>query len=366
MTYTAPTGPPVIDPTTSVLGYRQFQTWAYQPSASGFPYSWSCDNLPSGLAIDDQTTQSSFTSDSTANTITVTADNYVEDSLVYFSVLDQTATEVGIYHPYRVNYITNTDLSTSTTTFTIREDIPDSTPIDIVTSPLTGKVGHLPTGLIQGAAQVAGIYECDLICTNMVGTTPTDSDSITLTIGIEEAAPSSQASNVGIIIDLGTLLVSSPDLPTVTSTSSSSGSTTQGPSGGSTPVLYAKENDDVTLSIQFVKKEQVIDLNLVSLKFAIKEFEPDVIVTLGGGTDPNNDFEKKGAKETAYYLLPVHFGGDALAGALSDWEEDIGTLFEALGEIEWIEQVTWNGALVNRKRTCKTFFVTIERDLIQP
>lgn len=46
---------PVINTTTSVLGYKQWEQWEYQPYATNTPTSWACPNLPSGLTIDSGT-----------------------------------------------------------------------------------------------------------------------------------------------------------------------------------------------------------------------------------------------------------------------------------------------------------------------
>ena len=46
---------PVISTTTSVLGYRQWQEWEYQPYATNTPTSWACPNLPAGLSLNTGT-----------------------------------------------------------------------------------------------------------------------------------------------------------------------------------------------------------------------------------------------------------------------------------------------------------------------
>src|SRR5207302_11350065 len=46
---------PVINTTTSVLGYKQYEEWEYQPWASNTPTSWSSSTLPPGLAINGST-----------------------------------------------------------------------------------------------------------------------------------------------------------------------------------------------------------------------------------------------------------------------------------------------------------------------
>lgn len=46
---------PVISPTTSILGYRQWMYWEYQPYASETPTSWACSGLPAGMSINATT-----------------------------------------------------------------------------------------------------------------------------------------------------------------------------------------------------------------------------------------------------------------------------------------------------------------------
>lgn len=46
---------PVINTTTSVLGYKQWEHWEYQPWATNSPTSWACPNLPTGLSINSGT-----------------------------------------------------------------------------------------------------------------------------------------------------------------------------------------------------------------------------------------------------------------------------------------------------------------------
>lgn len=46
---------PVLDPTTSVLGFRMFERVNFQPAASNAPTGWTCAGLPPGLAIDAAT-----------------------------------------------------------------------------------------------------------------------------------------------------------------------------------------------------------------------------------------------------------------------------------------------------------------------
>jgi len=46
---------PVINTTTSVLGYLQWESWAYQPYATNTPTSWTSSALPPGLSLNGTT-----------------------------------------------------------------------------------------------------------------------------------------------------------------------------------------------------------------------------------------------------------------------------------------------------------------------
>lgn len=46
---------PTINTTTSVLGYKQFESWSYQPFATDSPTSWSSSTLPAGMSFNTTT-----------------------------------------------------------------------------------------------------------------------------------------------------------------------------------------------------------------------------------------------------------------------------------------------------------------------
>jgi hypothetical protein len=46
---------PIIDTTQSVLGYRAFERWAFQPAASGNVTGWTCTDLPAALTFNPAT-----------------------------------------------------------------------------------------------------------------------------------------------------------------------------------------------------------------------------------------------------------------------------------------------------------------------
>src|SRR5438067_1482468 len=163
---------PVINTTTSILAYKQWETWEYQPYATNTPTNWSSGLLPTGM--------------------TLTA----------------------------------------------------------------------ATGKISGAAQKPGIYLVPLTATNASG----NSDPLVLTIGIEPAAVAPDA-KLDVTVDVDTGEVKLVSYSAQTQQSQSANTTTPA------PLLSVKEDDDLLMRIFFLKGGGVIDLNLTSLKFAVKELE---------------------------------------------------------------------------------------------
>lgn len=206
---------PVINTTTSVLGYKQWQAWEYQPYATNSPTSWACPNLPAGLTI------------------------------------------------------------------------------------------NTSTGLISGAASVAGVFVCGLTATNGDGT----SAPLALTIGIEESAALLTNSGYQVEIDVVTRAI------TVV--------------GG--PGLFARDNDSLLIWAIFKKNGVALDLDMQSMEIAIKEFAPDNRIVLG------SDWKKYGSGTGAYYGLHAAISGTAIRAALSGYEKDSGIIFDGIGEIGWVE-----------------------------
>lgn len=207
---------PVINTTTSVLGYKQWQTWEYQPYATNTPTSWACPNLPTGLSI------------------------------------------------------------------------------------------NTTTGLISGAAEVAGVFVCGLTATNGDGT----STPLVLTIGIEESAALLTNSGYQVEIDVVTRAIVLP---------------------AGAQKLFARENDSLLLWITFKKGGVALDLDMQSMEIAIKEFSPDSRIVLG------TDWKKYGSGTGAYYGLYAAITGTDLRNALSNYESDSATLFDGIAEIGWTE-----------------------------
>ena len=267
---------PVINTTTSVLGYKQWEAWEYQPYASGTPTSWACPNLPAGLSL------------------------------------------------------------------------------------------NASTGLISGAASVAGVFVCGLTATNGDGT----SAPLVLTIGIEAANAALTNSGYEVKIDVQTrtiefIAASGGTSQTVEQTTVAGGTTTKTTGsqtvGSNAPNLFAKENDSLLLWISFQKGGQNLDLDVHSLAIAIKEFEPDARVVLG------DTWKKFGSGTGAYYGLYAAISGTDLANALSNYESDGGTAFDGLAEIEWQEANPDHSDFGPEyfRFTTRDFRVSIARDMTE-
>ena len=237
---------PVISTTTSVLGYKQWQSWEYQPYATNTPTSWACPNLPAGLSI------------------------------------------------------------------------------------------NTTTGLISGAASVAGVFVCGLTATNADGT----STPLVLTIGIDAASAALTSSGYEVKINVvtreiefiaatgGTTQTVSQTVTAASSTTTTTGSQTV---GATAPNLFAKEGDSLVLWLSFQKDGVNLDLDVQSLAIALKEFNPDVRLVLG------NTWKKFGSGTGAYYGLYAAISGSALSAALNNYEADAGTAFDGLADIQWTE-----------------------------
>ena len=77
---------PVINTTTSILGYNQYEGWQYQPYATNNPLSWSCPNLPAGLSIDTPTIYG-VTAVASTDILTATGSSYANGDKVFLSSL---------------------------------------------------------------------------------------------------------------------------------------------------------------------------------------------------------------------------------------------------------------------------------------
>lgn len=289
---------PVIDTTTNVMGYKQWQYWEYQPYATNNPTSWECPNLPAGLSIDSPT-QYAATGVASTNVVTAAGNDFTEGMRVVFPLITGGA-GLAVATIYFIRELVGDAFKLSATRW---GDI-----IDFTTDITAAFVSRLPTGKISGAATVASpAFNCGLVAANADGT----SVPLMLTIGIEAAAASLTNSGYQVEIDVATreiVLV-----------------------GGGSLKIFARENDSLLLWIVFKKGGQTLDLDIQSMEIAIKEFSPDRRIILGTA------WKKYGSGTGAYYGLHATISGQALRASLNNYAKDNGTIFDGLTEIGWTE-----------------------------
>lgn len=348
---------PVINTTTSILGYQQWEQWEYQPYATNSPTAWACPNLPAGLTIDTPT-QYAITGAEATDIITATGNDFTDGMAVVIPTLTGGAglTANTIY------YVRDR----STHTFKLAASA-GGTALNFTTDISAGAISRLPTGKISGAAEVSGVFICGLTASNADGT----SAALVLTIGIEAGNAALTSSGYEVKIDVGTRKIEFLT-PTAASQQAVEETTTKGASvkkvtstvtvDGKAPNLYAKYQDSLLLWITFQKNGQALDLEIESLSIAIKELEPDSRIVLG------EEFKKFGAGSGAYYGLYADLSAAAVLTALSNYEADQGTAFEALAEIEWQEEnPEFAGGFGPEflRFTTRDFLITLARDMAQ-
>ncbi len=338
---------PVINTATSVLGFKQYEEWEYQPSATGEPCLWSSSPLPAGLSMAAAPTAYATAGVAATDIITATASAFSNGNRVYFHGLTG-GPEFAANTVYFVRDV-------SGATFKLAATLGGAA-IDFSVDISAATLSLVQTGLISGAATEAGVYNVSVIAANADGPSAA---ALVLTIGIEPATGSLR-SGADLFVDLQTGLVSMQGAADAT------------PGAEGAPLFAVKEDDDLLLYVQFRRGETVVDLGAVTeMSFGLKELETESVVTLGGGADTGVDgtpFKVMGTGTDATYVLHVKFDGDAMAAALANYEADEGTSFVALAELTWLEPNPTTGDRVGPAelvRTSQTFQVRVVRDFVE-
>ena len=253
---------PIINPTTSILGFKLGETWEYQPflSGAGGTVTWACTGLPAGMSIDTS------------------------------------------------------------------------------------------TGLISGAATVAGVFNATLGASDTVNGAAVP---IPLTIGIEPASTSS-GEGIGLFVDVISrqVTLNGPAVP------------------DGQPLFSVKQGDSVLFKVQFQMGGTVVDRGTLGrLDFVLKELEPDVDIVTGGGAPTGSDgtpMAQTGSGSSATYIIAVVFDSELLTAALANYESDQGTSFTGLAQLKWTETNTTSGPRVGAATlslSSQTFLVQVVRNL---
>jgi hypothetical protein len=332
---------PVIDDTTSVLSFPQWQNWEHYFTATNTPYQWNINagGFPTGMTF--QPNWNGIGTSATGVISTGVDHGLALGQVVMFSSITWSGTGLAINTPYYVSTIPSAhELRVAATA----GGASLSFTADFTVSNL------FRPGYLTGAAVLPGLPKVTLQAVNASG----PSAEVTFTIGIEAAAASPD-SNVDLLWDFGTNDV-------IVQTSSSTNTT---PADRDTPIIFVKEQDDLILRVRIVKTGTILDLGPLAeptdLKLVIKELDPDGQVVVSDaaaqfGSGPSNS-----------YLVHTKFNGDVLASTLANYLKDKGTFYGALAELE-ITFATPYGAFgpSTLRRTSKTFTIQIDRDLGEP
>jgi len=350
---------PIINPNQSVLGYLQHQRFSFQPYASGSPTWWTSSVLPDGITLNPYTglisgaarwpgvyvfslqASNAVLSGGTKQVVTITPADILTGGVLKMTAYDPAGGYISIFVPG------------NSSAAAVSAAIADAV---VYTPNFTWDGAHL-TSIAPGpcaAPQVIAYSTGTLVSVTAAGVAPTFtggalSDPAVFTMGIEASAEE-QGSSIEAWIDLSTREINF-DNQDASATAS----------GGTGPAITAKRGDDVVFLLRFVKGGSVVDLDLASLKFGLKEVEPDNLLIA------SDAWTKTGELDTARYKVHVHFASDALTSALSNYEADLGTFFTGLGEFEWVENTAIPvpaGFPSSLRATTRTFQIGVVRDLI--
>jgi hypothetical protein len=202
-----------------------------------------------------------------------------------------------------------------------------------------GVTVNTSTGAITGPATNTGVYLATVTATNSSGTA-----SLVIPIGIFAAGWQQQGA-IAVDVDLNTGVVT----PIIS-----------GYKDGS-PVIYGQEGATLMIDVGFTQNAGVslIPLYPSAVAIALKQFDSEAApMCASDGT-----FQVLGSYQSTRYRLLLPLTGDLLASALSDNEQDKGTLLTLLGEIRWEQPIDFNSEAKLIPRSSLTFSAQVGKAL---
>lgn len=195
------------------------------------------------------------------------------------------------------------------------------------------------TGRITGTPTAPGFYNVKLTATNGDGT----STAVYVAFGVE-ANPLGSGVGIPINVELETGFVTGPF------------------AAAAEWAVYAKSGDLKPLLIGFTLGGELQPVPLALLRVGLKQYESETLITLNDGAE----FETLGSYDTTRFRLLANFDSDTLANWLADYEDDTGTHFTALMEIEAVilEEAIGGGDPLEAPFSSQTFRCFIERQMI--
>ncbi len=203
-----------------------------------------------------------------------------------------------------------------------------------ISTPPAGMTFSTSTGQLNGPATTVGVFSFTLEAKNNDGwSAPRE-----FTLACFYFEGDNTKFHLGIDIDIDTRIVSG--LPTDFS---------------------AKYGDDLVLRVSLKDGSSTLNLDLNSMKFGLKERDGDPVIL-------NSTAWRKiatGIGGESYYLIYVPVAGLVLSGILAEYDQDGGTSFVGLAEIEWVARNANNTVGPDYVRmSSRTFPFRIARDLI--
>lgn len=329
---------PVISASSSILGFKRNETFNFQPSATGLPVRWEAIGLPPGVSIETHS-ELAATGVASSDIVTASGSAYANGDRVYFTAITGgTGLTAGTIYFVR---------DVAGATFKLAATLGGAA-INFTTDISAATLRKVSSGLISGACATAGVYVATVTAIN--ASVAPEAGSREFVFGINGLA-SSGGSGSATAVDAIVLQVEVPSGKVSLAGAAGAPADAAG--------LFALKAGDVRLMVvQFVDKAgERVDPDPATLRFVLKELEPETVLIEA------EDFEVVGTGSTAEFLMPVALTGDALTGALSNYEEDDRTTFPALAEIEWTREITFDSAPLTLRASTPNFRVDLDRDL---
>jgi len=316
---------PVISATSSILGFRRLEQFAFQPSATNLPVRWTATGLPAGVTVDSPA-EIAVTGVHSTDVITATAHGYAAGTRVWFPALTG-GTGLNTTTIYFVRDVTTDTFKLAT--------VAGGLAVDFSSDISAGAVCKVSSGTIAGSVAVAGVYVFGLTATNTAAEVSAVREFV---IGIlPETAPSE-----GLATAAAEWSVDVIDRAVRISAGASA------PEGG---LAVWKYDDILLVAIRFDKGGTPANFTVDTLRLVLKkELDGAVLVEA-------DEFETVvDSAGNNVHVLKVDVTGNSLLGEIDD-------SFLAFAEIEWTQSTTFDEDPLTLRLTSQTFRLTLEADL---
>ncbi len=334
---------PVISASSSILGFKRNESFAFNPAATNIPVIWSAIGLPPGVTIETHPALAATGVEAT-DIVTATGNTFADGDMVYFPSLTGGAGLVAntVYYAR--------DVSGATLKLAA---VVGGTAINFTTDISAATIRKVSSGLISGSCATAGVYVATVTATNAGA----ESGTREFVFGISSDVSSSGGGDVAL--DALVINIRFPDLrPSIPGGSEAVPIAVD--AGDAPEPFFAMKGRDVRmLIVRFVDSAGVrLDPDPDTLKFTIKEYYGDSQLVSAAA------FEKTGSGTTAEFLIPVDLRDDIMLGAISGYEQQRSAAFIGVGEFEWTRDVTFNASPLTLTSSTPSFGVQVDGDLI--